>query len=60
MLVAIPTAMPVAPLTSRLGNAAGQHLRLALLAVVVGAEVDDVLVEAPVMSIAAAARRHSV
>ena len=35
MLVAIPTAMPEAPLTSRFGNAAGQHRRLGLAAVVV-------------------------
>ena len=38
--------MPEAPLTSRLGIAAGRTDRLGLAAVVVGPEVDDVLVEA--------------
>ena len=37
--------MPVVPLTSRLGIAAGQHDRLELAAVVVGLEVDGVLVD---------------
>ena len=45
MLVAMPTAMPELPLTSRLGSRAGQADRLAALAVVGGAELDRVLVE---------------
>ncbi len=45
MLVAMPTAMPVEPLTSRLGNADPRTDRLGLLAVVVGREVDRVLVD---------------
>jgi hypothetical protein len=39
-LVAMPTAMPTPPLTSRLGNLAGQHGRLLAGGVVVGFEVD--------------------
>ena len=42
----MPTAMPEAPLASRLGKLAGKHRRLLLAAVVVGAEVDGVLVDA--------------
>ena len=45
MLVAMPTAMPPAPLTRRLGKARRQHHRLALGIVVVGLEIDGVLVE---------------
>ena len=45
MLVAMPTAMPLAPLTSRFGKAAGSTDGLGELVVVVGHEVDDVLVE---------------
>ncbi len=45
MLVAMPTAMPLAPLTSRLGSAAGSTDGLGLAAVVVGLEVDRVLVD---------------
>ena len=45
MLVAMPTAMPPAPLTSRFGKARRQHHRLVLVAVVVGLEVDGVLVD---------------
>ena len=42
----MPTAMPAAPLASRLGNARRQHDRLALLAVIGRAEIDRVLVDA--------------
>ena len=45
MFVAMPTAMPPAPLTSRLGNFAGRTDGSELRAVVVLAEVDRVLVE---------------
>ena len=45
MLVAMPTAMPPAPLTSRFGKFAGRTDRLLLAAVVVRLEVDRVLVE---------------
>ena len=45
MFVAMPTAMPVAPLTSRFGIRGRQHRGLLELAVVVRDEVDDVLVE---------------
>ncbi len=45
MLVAMPTAMPVDPLTSRFGNRARQDDRLLLLAVVIGLEVDRVLTD---------------
>ena len=45
ILVAMPTAMPPAPLTSKFGKARRQHRRLALVAVVVGLEVDGVLVD---------------
>ena len=44
MLVAMPTAMPVPPLTSRFGNAAGKHGRLGAGFVVVRDKVDRVLV----------------
>ena len=46
MLVAMPTAMPCEPLTSRLGNRAGQDDGLLGGAVVVGDEVDRLLVDA--------------
>ncbi len=45
MLVAMPTAMPPEPLTSRLGTRDGSTVRLALLAVVVGDEIDRLLVD---------------
>ena len=45
MFVAMPTAMPEEPLTSRFGNAGRQDERLALRLVVVRAEVDGVGVE---------------
>ena len=45
MLVAMPTAIPCAPLTSRFGKAGRQDLGLPLGVVVVGLEVDRVLVE---------------
>ena len=45
MLVAMPTAMPAEPLTSRLGKRAGRTDRLLGAAVVVGLEVDGVLVD---------------
>ena len=45
MLVAMPTAMPAEPLTSRFGNRAGQDRRLLGAAVVVGLEVDGLLVD---------------
>ena len=45
MFVAMPTAMPEEPLTSRFGKRDGQHQRFALGAVVVGHEVDRVHVE---------------
>ena len=45
MLVAMPTAMPPEPLTSRLGNLAGSTDRLLERVVVVLAELDRVLVE---------------
>ena len=45
MLVAMPTAMPDEPLTSRFGNFGRQHRRLPLLAVVVRDEVDRFLVD---------------
>ena len=44
MLVAMPTAMPVPPLTSRLGNAAGKTVGSVRRLVVVGDEIDRVLV----------------
>ena len=44
--VAMPTAMPAAPLASRFGNAARQHDRFLLLAVIGGAEIDRVVVDA--------------
>ncbi len=46
MFVAMPTAMPAEPLASRLGNAAGKNRWLLLAAVVVGPELDRVLVDA--------------
>ena len=46
MLVAIPTAMPWEPLTSMLGNRDGQDRRLLGGGVVVGDEVDRLLVDA--------------
>ena len=45
MLVAMPTAMPPAPLTSRFGKRAGRTTGSLLLAVVVRLEVDGVLVD---------------
>ncbi len=45
MLVAMPTAMPEAPLMSRFGNFAGSTERLALGAVVVRHPVDGLLVD---------------
>ena len=45
ILVAMPTAMPPAPLTRRLGKRAGHDRRLALLAVVIGLEVDGALID---------------
>ena len=45
MLVAMPTAMPPAPLTSRLGNCAGRTDGSRSRPVVIGDEVDCVLVE---------------
>ena len=45
MLVAMPTAMPEEPLTSRLGNLAGQHQRLLQGVVVVRPHVHGFLVE---------------
>ena len=45
MLVAMPTAMPVQPLTSSCGNLRRQHDRLLGGAVVVGAEVDGALLD---------------
>ena len=45
MLVAMPTAMPAEPLTSRFGNVVGQDRRLFRGLVVVGDEVDGLLVE---------------
>ena len=45
MLVAMPTAMPVEPLTSRLGNLAGRTSRLLQRVVVVGDHVDGLLVQ---------------
>ena len=44
--VAMPTAMPVEPFASRLGNAAGRTDGFRGLAVVVGAEIDGVLIDA--------------
>ena len=43
MLVAMPTAMPVPPLTSRFGNAAGKTVGFGGRFVVVGDEIDRVL-----------------
>ena len=45
MLVAMPTAMPAEPLTSRFGNRPGRTVRLLRAAVVVGREVDGLLVD---------------
>ena len=45
MLVAMPTAMPDEPLTSRFGTRVGSTERLELLAVVVRHEVDRFLVD---------------
>ena len=45
MLVAMPTAMPPAPLTSRLGKRAGRTDGSFSRAVVVGDEIDRILVE---------------
>ena len=45
MLVAMPTAMPPAPLTRRLGKRAGMHHRLAFGIIVIGLKVDGILVE---------------
>ena len=45
MLVAMPTAMPPAPLTSRFGNFAGRTVGSRSRAVVVGLEIDGVLVD---------------
>ena len=42
----MPTAMPDEPLASRFGNAAGSTTGSCLRAVVVGAEVDRLLVDA--------------
>jgi hypothetical protein len=44
MLVAMPTAMPPAPLTNRFGNFAGEPTAPARI-VIVGLEVDGVLVD---------------
>ena len=45
MLVAMPTAMPAEPLTSRFGNARRHDRRLVFLLVVVRLEVDGFLVD---------------
>ena len=45
MLVAMPTAMPAEPLTSRFGNGAGRTVGSLGGLVVVGDEVDGLLVE---------------
>ena len=45
MLVAMPTAMPPAPLTSRFGKRAGRTVGSCSRAVVVGLEIDRVLVD---------------
>ena len=45
MLVAMPTAMPLAPLTSRLGTRRREHDRLVLGLVEVGIEIDGFLVD---------------
>ena len=45
MLVAMPTAMPPAPLTRRFGNLAGKTVGSRVAAVVVGLEIDGVLVD---------------
>ena len=45
MFVAMPTAMPVEPLTSRFGKRDGQNQRFAGRLVVVGPEVDGVRVD---------------
>ena len=45
MLVAMPTAMPPAPLTRRFGKFGRQHRRFAVAAVVIGLEIDGVLVD---------------
>ena len=45
MLVAMPTAMPPAPLTSRFGNLRRQDHRLLLAAVVVRLEIDGLVLE---------------
>ena len=61
MFVAMPTAMPLAPFTSRFGKLGGQHVGLVELAVEVRDEVDDVLVEvSATIAIAAGASRASV
>ena len=44
--VAMPTAMPCEPLASRFGNAAGSTTGSSSLAVIVGAEIDRVFVDA--------------
>ena len=45
MFVAMPTAMPDVPLTSRFGNWAGSTTGSSAGAVVVGAAVDRLLIE---------------
>ena len=60
MLVAMPTAMPAEPLTSRFGVARRQDDRLLRAAVVVGLEVDGVLVDVADHLQASGAIRHSV
>src|SRR4030095_11779534 len=45
MFVAMPTAMPDEPLTSRVGEAGGRDERFVVAPVVVGHEVDGVHVE---------------
>jgi hypothetical protein len=45
MLVAMPTAIPPAPLTRRFGKFGRQHRRFAVAAVVVGLEIDGILVD---------------
>ena len=45
MLVAMPTAMPLAPLTSRFGKRAGRTVGSCAAVVVVGLEIDRVLVD---------------
>ena len=60
MLVAMPTAMPPAPFTSRLGNQRGQDEGLLLVPVVVGHEVDGLGVDVASISMAIGDSRASV